>query len=238
MTLCCLLMCLMNWRRQRSARLIDRLWRRPLISWLVVEPGTPAGWSRILSVRAQLVAAGAHLVAPCPHALACPLTPPDWCHFSRRVARSRMHRQVKLGDVPWEDEKFIYIAASRQPGRQPQARVIAPPIVRGGTVSLKLCENEGVAALRLRVARGTEQHSGRPAGVAWGDVIWPDAIIPADSAASSSIDPASNSISRMSLVEADQNGISTSPKAGRTGSIGSTESPCQIRLFCAACLPP
>lgn len=165
-------------------QLMEKLWATTADTLVVVEPGTPAGWSRILQIRAQLSVAGAHLVAPCPHALACPLAPPDWCHFSRRVARSRMHRQIKSADVPWEDEKYIYIAASRKEGRHPQARVIAPPIVRGGTVSLKLCENDGVAALRLRSRReGAAFRQARR--LAWGDVIWPDAIIPADSTVSS-----------------------------------------------------
>lgn len=164
--------------------LIGRLWQSTADMLVVIEPGTPAGWSRILSVRDQLVAAGAHLIAPCPHTSACPLASPDWCHFSRRVARSRLHRQVKAGEVPWEDEKFIYIAASRHAGPHPQARVIAPPIVRGGTVSLKLCENKGTSAMRLWSRRdgAAFRHARR---LAWGDVIWPDAIIPADSPASS-----------------------------------------------------
>ena len=39
---------------------------------LVVEPGTPAGWQRILLVRDRLIALGAHIVAPCTHAERCP----------------------------------------------------------------------------------------------------------------------------------------------------------------------
>ncbi|MER8438039.1 small ribosomal subunit Rsm22 family protein, partial [Mesorhizobium sp. M1393] len=76
-------------------KLIDRLWHLTDNTLLLVEPGTPAGWQRILSVRRQLVEAGAHVLAPCPHQAPCPLVPPDWCHFSRRVARSRLHRLAK-----------------------------------------------------------------------------------------------------------------------------------------------
>ncbi|RUX01668.1 methyltransferase type 11, partial [Mesorhizobium sp. M8A.F.Ca.ET.023.01.1.1] len=97
------------------AKMIDRLWHLTTDTLLIIEPGTPAGWQRILAVRQQLIAAGAHVLAPCPHEAPCPLNPPDWCHFSRRVARSRLHRLAKDADVPWEDEKFIYVAASRQP---------------------------------------------------------------------------------------------------------------------------
>lgn len=114
------------------APLIERLWNATAGMLIAVEPGTPAGWSRILHVRETLIALGAHIAAPCPHALACPVAAPDWCHFSRRVARSRMHRRIKSADVPWEDEKFIYLAASRDPAPQPKARAIARPQIRAG----------------------------------------------------------------------------------------------------------
>src|SRR4051812_18141702 len=67
-------------------RVVDQLWAMTGDTLVVVEPGTPAGWQRILAVRNRLIAAGAHLVAPCPHQAACPLVALDWCHFARRVA--------------------------------------------------------------------------------------------------------------------------------------------------------
>ncbi|RWC88436.1 MAG: methyltransferase type 11 [Mesorhizobium sp.] len=135
------------------AKMIDRLWHLTTDTLLIIEPGTPAGWQRILAVRQQLIAAGAHVLAPCPHEAPCPLNPPDWCHFSRRVARSRLHRLAKDADVPWEDEKFIYVAASRQPAVSRAARVIAPPKSGSGKVSLKLCEAHGRAGEKLFTKR-------------------------------------------------------------------------------------
>ena len=105
---------LLNELEQDAAdRLIDAAWVRSADTLVVVEPGTPAGWHRILRARKILLAAGAHLLAPCPHACACPLNAPDWCHFSRTVARSRMHRLAKDAALPWEEEKFIYLVACR-----------------------------------------------------------------------------------------------------------------------------
>ena len=45
----------------------ELLWDRTRDTLLIVEPGTPAGYARILAARAQLIASGAHVVAPCPH---------------------------------------------------------------------------------------------------------------------------------------------------------------------------
>ncbi|SFT67782.1 small ribosomal subunit Rsm22 family protein [Mesorhizobium sp. YR577] len=151
--------------------LIDRLWSLTTGTLVIVEPGTPAGWQRILRVRARLIEAGAHLAAPCPHQVACPLVTPDWCHFSRRVARSRLHRLAKGGEVPWEDEKYIFVAASRVPADGPDARVLAPPQASSGMVRLKLCEADGSVGERLITRReGAAFKSARK--LDWGDGMW------------------------------------------------------------------
>lgn len=122
-----------------------RLWTLTRDVLVIVEPGTSSGWQRILRARDLLIASGAELLAPCPHARACPLNPPDWCHFSARVARSRLHREAKGGTVPWEDEKFIYLAASRRPSAAKAARVLSSPSVSKARILLKLCQPDGTA---------------------------------------------------------------------------------------------
>lgn len=124
---------------------LQRLWRATADTLVIVEPGTPGGWQRILAARRQLIADGAHVIAPCPHGLACPLEPPDWCHFAQRLARSRLHRQAKSADVPWEDEKFSYVAVSRAPAPLAAPRIIARPRRASGLVTLKLCRPDGSA---------------------------------------------------------------------------------------------
>jgi ribosomal protein RSM22 (predicted rRNA methylase) len=134
-----------------SARwpLVDRLWRLTTDTLLIVEPGTPAGWQRILAARRQLIEASAYVIAPCPHAFDCPVHPPDWCHFAQRVARSRLHRRAKGANLSWEDEKFSYVAVSRKPATATEARVIARPRKAGGRVTLKLCRSDGSASEQL-----------------------------------------------------------------------------------------
>ena len=134
---------------QARASLVERLWRVTADTLVIVEPGTPAGWQRILAARRELVERGAYVVAPCPHAHACPLAPPDWCHFVERVPRSRLHRQAKGGEVPWEDEKFSYVALARVRPAWEGARVIARPRKASGRVTLKLCRADGSAGDQL-----------------------------------------------------------------------------------------
>ena len=124
----------------------EKLWGLTKGMLVVIEPGTPAGWQRILAVRDRLRSLGAHLVAPCMHSDDCPIVAPDWCHFSRRVARSRVHRMAKGAEVPWEDEKYIFIAASRAPVTIIGDRVLSPPRVNGGVGRVKLCRTDGTAA--------------------------------------------------------------------------------------------
>src|SRR5258708_218721 len=51
------------------------LWSRNRDTLVIVEPGYPAGTARVLALRRQLIAAAAHVAAPCPHPRPCPLPP-------------------------------------------------------------------------------------------------------------------------------------------------------------------
>ncbi|WP_119275333.1 small ribosomal subunit Rsm22 family protein [Taklimakanibacter deserti] len=146
--LVCLAYVLSELPADRRDKLVDDLWSLTADTLLIVEPGTPKGWERILAARKRLIGHGAHIIAPCPHRQACPVEPPDWCHFARRVARSRLHRLAKGGDVPWEDEKFIYLAASRHEGQAAKARILAPPRTGKGHLDLKLCCADGTLSER------------------------------------------------------------------------------------------
>jgi ribosomal protein RSM22 (predicted rRNA methylase) len=122
----------------------QRLWAATAGALVIVMPGTPDGYARMLRMRADLIAAGAHVAAPCPHDRPCPLAPPGWCHFAQRLPRSRDHLLVKGADVPFEDEKFSYVVLSREKPQPVHARVLAPPKVTKGAVTAKLCREEAV----------------------------------------------------------------------------------------------
>lgn len=151
-------------------RLVGSLWSLAAQMLILIEPGTPAGWRRILEARTRLIDAGAHIAAPCPHEAPCPIAGSDWCHFSRRVARSRVHRLAKDADVPWEDEKFIYLAASRVAPAARSSRVLSHVKAGAGRAQLKLCRPDGSVAERLFTKRdGAVFKDARRAD--WGDTL-------------------------------------------------------------------
>ncbi|MFF4155722.1 small ribosomal subunit Rsm22 family protein [Streptomyces sp. NPDC001678] len=143
---------------------------------VIVEPGTPEGYLRIIEARDRLIAAGFRVVAPCPHSAACPIERgTDWCHFSARVSRSSLHRQVKGGSLPYEDEKFSYVAAVRdaeipEAGEAP-SRIVRKPQIRKGQVLLELCTREdGLARETVTKRHGPLYRAARDAE--WGGE-WP-----------------------------------------------------------------
>ncbi|WP_328860370.1 small ribosomal subunit Rsm22 family protein [Streptomyces sp. NBC_00306] len=139
---------------------------------VIVEPGTPDGYARIIEARDALIGAGLTVAAPCPHSGDCPIVPgTDWCHFAARVSRSSLHRQVKGGSLPYEDEKFSYVAATRFPPEPASSRIVRKPQIRKGLVLLDLCEPEGALTRTTTTKRHGELYrAARDA--AWGDA-WP-----------------------------------------------------------------
>ncbi|ABD05775.1 conserved hypothetical protein [Rhodopseudomonas palustris HaA2] len=150
----------------------DAAWRKTSDTLLIVEPGTPAGYARILAVRARLIAQGARVIAPCPHEHACPLTAPDWCHFVQRLPRSRLHQHLKGAELPYEDEKFIYLALSRTAPPSRPSRVLTQPVQTKVAITAKLCTPQG---LDHAVAPRRDKPSyARFRRLSWGDTISTD----------------------------------------------------------------
>lgn len=180
---------------QRAA-VVATLTARARDAVVIVEPGTPAGYRRILAVRDALLAAGWTLAGPCPHALACPVASRegDWCHAAVRLPRTREHRVAKGGELSYEDEKLAWVAAVRDPARHPvrhDARVLRHPATHPGHVRLELCTPSGERVERtvskrdkaaFRAARKVEW------GETWGETpaaVQPDGEQPTTAALTS-----------------------------------------------------
>lgn len=113
---------------------------------VIVEPGTPFAFEEMKQTRQTLIERGLKIAAPCPHENECPLPEDDWCHFTARAQRSKLHKLLKNADVPYEDEKFCFVAAARNPEEFTPcaARVLRKPQIQSGFVTLSLCEADGI----------------------------------------------------------------------------------------------
>ena len=152
---------------------VEDAWAAATGALAVIEPGSEAGYHRILDAREQLIARGARIVAPCPHAAACPLPAGDWCHFGARLNRTSLQRRLKGGALGYEDEKYAYVVAVRGAGSPAEARVIRRPRPARGRVVLRLCRRDGVGDETVARSRRAAYRQARKA--AWGDAWTPAA---------------------------------------------------------------
>ncbi len=151
------------------SNLLKTLWTSTQKALVIIEPGTPKGYRRMMKFRDLLIELGGFLWAPCPHHQACPLTVGDWCHFSARVQRTSLHRKLKSGDLGYEDEKFCYLIVGKEPCASYQERIIRYPMKHTGYVEVTLCGKEGIEK-KIFSKKDKEKYK-HIKKLSWGDVI-------------------------------------------------------------------
>ena len=150
---------------------VEFLWCSANKYVVIIEPGTPSGYETVMQGRDQLIAAGGHVVAPCPHNKPCPLRGNDWCHFSVRLPRTSFHRLVKEAVLGYEDEKFSYVVVSKERiTHAPFSRIIRAPCKRSGHMYVTLCtRDEGIQ--NETISRKQKELYARAKKLEWGDSI-------------------------------------------------------------------
>lgn len=154
----------------QQERVIDRLWDLTAGVLVIVEPGTPRGADQIRAATRRLINRGATILAPCP-GTECPVTLPEWCHFSVRLERSRLHRRAKQVELDYEDEKFAYVVAARDtvPSLTAAGRVVARPRRTKGRVELRLCTPSGAVSRVVARSEGDAYKLARK--LEWGSLV-------------------------------------------------------------------
>jgi ribosomal protein RSM22 (predicted rRNA methylase) len=183
-------------------RAVEAAWQATTGALVIIEPGTPRHFAGLLDARTQLIALGAVIVAPCPHARECPMgpapspspspsaspsssespslstvggAPTDWCHFAVRLPRTRRHRLLKAGSLSYEDEKFSYVIAVPASSLRPSDHAAVTRIVRHPIYSKGRVELALCTADGLAtrmVTHAARDDYRRARKVAWGDA-WP-----------------------------------------------------------------
>lgn len=127
----------------------NHIWNKSGKYILIVEPGTPKGFSNIKKIRDKFITLGGNVMSPCPHNNSCPITENDWCHFYSRVSRTKTQRFLKSADESYEDEKFSYILISKSIVKHSKPRIIRHPKYFKGHLELELCTENGIKNVRL-----------------------------------------------------------------------------------------
>lgn len=149
---------------------VIKLWRLAEHVLVLIEPGTPSGFAAIRAARDAIVAQGGHIVAPCTHALACPIKKEDWCHFDVQVERTALHRAVKSATLSHESNKFSYLAVTRRPvGPHAGGRIVRRPIHGSGHVHLDICQEGRIERKTISRREGANYRQARD--LVWGDVL-------------------------------------------------------------------
>lgn len=130
-------------------KILEKLWNATNKILLIIEPGTPNGFSNIKNIRKYLLSKKASIIAPCTHEGECKLEKGDWCHFTCRVQRSKIHKKLKDGQSPYEDEKFSYIAFSKCDSKKANNRILRHPIINKGFSEFKICTKDGIKNIKL-----------------------------------------------------------------------------------------
>jgi ribosomal protein RSM22 (predicted rRNA methylase) len=146
---------------------LDTLWLKTKKTLVIIEPGTPRGFSHLLTMRKHLLEQGAHLAAPCPSSGACPVEGKEWCHFYARLDRSSLHRKVKGGTLNYEDEKFSYLVFTKEPINPCEARVVRHPFKGSGFVKLKICHQSQIK--EMTITRKEKEYFHYIKKIEWGD---------------------------------------------------------------------
>ena len=133
--------------KEEYLNVIEKLWNSTNQILIIIEPGTPVGFSEIRTIREKLIKKGGQIVAPCTHSQKCQIAKDDWCHTTCRVARTKIHKNLKSGNVPYEDEKFSYIVFSKHEiSKTENARILRHPKIEPGKVTLDLCNSDGTVS--------------------------------------------------------------------------------------------
>lgn len=141
--------CLNELSEDNRSAVISELTRAAKKLLVIVEPGTPFSFEEMKQTRQLLLDKDLKIAAPCPCEKNCPLPEDDWCHFTARAQRSKLHKLLKNADVPYEDEKFCFLAAAKEESMPCTSRVLRRPIIQSGMITLVLCGAAGVTTEKI-----------------------------------------------------------------------------------------
>lgn len=116
---------------------------------ILIEPGTPDSFRKLQTLRKIAKEKDFFVISPCTHQEECKLSKEDWCHSVCRVQRSKIHRMLKQGDLPYEDEKFSYYIFAKKSYPNVEKRILRHPVIEKNRVILKICTKDEIKEISI-----------------------------------------------------------------------------------------
>ncbi len=140
---------------------------------VVIVPGVPEFFKKLLFLRSSLLERGFRILAPCTFTGDCEMEgTDDWCHFYKRIQRSKALRYIKEGELPYEDEKYSYLVLSRikTENENKSNRIIRHPQIKKGLVEVMLCNDTGIKQVKITKSKAPETFK-ELKSLGWGDKL-------------------------------------------------------------------
>ena len=137
---------------------------------VLIEPGTPNSYEKMMKDREYLLSKNLKLLSPCPHKEKCGLKD-DYCNFSVRVNRTKESRRIKDATLNYEDEKYFYLIFSKvDVGLNINSVVLRKPVYRKNLVELKLC-NKDSSVMQTIVTKNNKESYQKSKKLKHGDLV-------------------------------------------------------------------
>ncbi|MBQ9792791.1 MAG: methyltransferase domain-containing protein [Clostridia bacterium] len=137
---------------------------------VLIEPGTPVSYQKMMQDRAYLLSKDLQLVLPCMHNKNCPLKD-DYCNFTVRVNRTKALKQIKEGLLGYEDEKYFYLVFSKEEIQKDfNSIVIRKPVYRKSCIDLKLCKGDATIQ-NTTITKNNKQNYAKAKDLKHGDLF-------------------------------------------------------------------
>lgn len=152
-------------------KMLENLIKTKFSVFVFIEPGTPTGYQNILRARSFFLSKNYSILAPCSHQKTCPIKGSDWCHFSVRLERTKLHKMLKGGELGYEDEKYSYLIVSPEMlNFCTQDRIIRHPFIGKGHQKFTVCSTDGLLKERIITKKDKELYK-EAKDLHWGDLL-------------------------------------------------------------------
>lgn len=170
---------------------------------IFIVPGTPHHFKKLQTLRKEFLnviekyqeinseCSGVNkykIIAPCTFSGICHLEGiHDWCHFKRRIQRSKILKDIKNGELSYEDEKFSYLVIKNcllednedkyvdesiesNAEYKKKNRIIRHPIIKKSLIEFKVCNSNSIDSIILTKGKNKDIYK-EAKDLKWGDCI-------------------------------------------------------------------